>query len=261
MVAMNESRLWESITDTIAKTLAEAAHDCADGVVYGPLAGHVQRRRCANEARRHAKEFCDELRRAISLIREAAEVADEDARLLATLVDFVVSCGIRPSSRELREVLLPVIDSVPGMPDAPMGFRLVLRELGRFRARRAPESRLNARSTPHMQTAAQILGGRSMLFIGGRRRTEAERDLEGAFGLRELIWLETRPHQSIYDFEPFVKRGDVAVVALLIRWSSHCFRQIRKICDRYGKLLIRVPGGYNKNQIASQIIRRRAESV
>lgn len=108
---------------------------------------------------------------------------------------------------------------------------------------------------------ARLLEGRSMVLIGGDRRPGSHQALKDAFGLRELIWIETREHQSIDGFEPYVAQPDVAVVVLAIRWSSHSFGEVRAFCDRHGKPLVRLPGGYNPNQVAAQIMAQCSERL
>ena len=44
------------------------------------------------------------------------------------------------------------------------------------------------------------------------------------------------------------------MVLLAIRWSSHSFGDVQEFCDRHGKLLVRLPSGYNPNQVAHQIL-------
>jgi hypothetical protein len=78
--------------------------------------------------------------------------------------------------------------------------------------------------------------------------------LKTALGLKELVWVETREHESVTAFEPVIARPDVALVLLAIRWSSHSFGDVRRFCDRHGKPLVRLPGGYNPNQVAAQIV-------
>ena len=46
----------------------------------------------------------------------------------------------------------------------------------------------------------------------------------------------------------------VAVVLLAIRWSNHDYDNVRDYCERYGKPLVRLPGGYNANQVAHHIL-------
>jgi hypothetical protein len=44
------------------------------------------------------------------------------------------------------------------------------------------------------------------------------------------------------------------VVLLAIRWSNHSYGDVQEYCDTYGKLLVRLPGGYHPNQVAHQIL-------
>ena len=85
------------------------------------------------------------------------------------------------------------------------------------------------------------------------QRMETAEALEAAFGLKELIWVEGK-EQTYIAFEPHVARPDVAAVVLAIRWSSHGFGEVREFCTRYGKPLVRLPGGYSPNQVAYHIL-------
>jgi hypothetical protein len=78
--------------------------------------------------------------------------------------------------------------------------------------------------------------------------------LRRALGLKDLVWIETKEHQAIDAFEPLIARADVALVLLAIRWSSHAFGDVKQICDLHAKLLVRLPGGYNPNQVAAQVL-------
>jgi hypothetical protein len=181
---------------------------------------------------------------------------DNDWLALFNVVDRIVNEGVPPSNREIRELLLPVIDELPERNDYPAGFRLVLREIDRFLATRSAPARTTIAHEPpaEVQETARLLGGKSIVLIGGNRRREAQESLRRALGLKDLIWVETKEHQSIDAFEPLIARADVAVVLLAIRWSSHAFGDVKQLCDRHGKLLVRLPGGYNPNQVAAQIL-------
>jgi hypothetical protein len=76
-----------------------------------------------------------------------------------------------------------------------------------------------------------------------------------------LIWIETRAHESIEGFEPYVARPNVAAVVLAIRWSSHSYGEVKDFCDKHGKPLVRLPGGYNVNQVAAQIMSQCSERL
>lgn len=49
-------------------------------------------------------------------------------------------------------------------------------------------------------------------------------------------------------------RAEVACVLLLIRWIRHALGEVAKLCERHGKPLVRVPGGYNPETLAPQIL-------
>jgi hypothetical protein len=55
-------------------------------------------------------------------------------------------------------------------------------------------------------------------------------------------------------FEPAVARPGVAVVLLAIRWASHSYGDVKDYCDKYGKPMVYLTGGYNPNQVAHQIL-------
>ena len=78
--------------------------------------------------------------------------------------------------------------------------------------------------------------------------------LKSALRLKELIWIGVDDIQSVTELEPYVARPDVAVVLLAIRWSRHSFGDVSRYCERYGKPLVRLPGGYNSRQVAAQIL-------
>ena len=106
-----------------------------------------------------------------------------------------------------------------------------------------------------------MLEGRSVVLIGGICRRESQKLLKTSLGLSELIWIETKEHQSIGAFEFPIARPDVALVLLAIRWSSHAFGDVKQFCDRYGKPLVRLPGGYSPNQVAAQILAQCSEQL
>jgi hypothetical protein len=181
---------------------------------------------------------------------------EQDWQAVVQIVDELVKGGVPASHREIRSALLPVIDDLPESTDFPAGFRLVLRAIDRYLARRQPAATNVVSHAPSAETdgAARLLRGRSIVLIGGIRRRQGQESLRRALGLSELIWIETKEHQSIYSFEPMIARADVALVLLAIRWSSHAFGDVRMFCDRHNKPLVRLPGGYSPNQVAAQIL-------
>lgn len=207
------------------------------------------------EREKKRKKLMGKVRHKTSSISGEPEEARELWRSLIPIVEELMRDGLPPSNAELRELLVPVIDSLPEDADLPAGFQLTLREIDRFMATYPPsEAKVVAPPTQQVQEVARLLRGKSLVLIGGDRRGGAYQVIKDAFGLKELIWIETREHQSIDGFESYVARPEVAVVLLAIRWASHSYGEVREFCDRHGKPLVRLPGGYGLNQVAAQIM-------
>ena len=242
------------------------ADDPADPLRWPDLLARIERQRgrhgpSTGRGSQHGEEF-NRLRSLLDGIREGRS-AEPDWRAVIEVVEEIVGKGVPPSNREVRELLLPVIDEIPDLDDLPQGFRLVLREIDRFLATHSSRTEADAAPEPtaEVKEAARLLAGKSVALIGGSRRREAQESLRKVLGLKELIWLETKEHQSVGSFEPLVARPDVALVLLAIRWSSHAFGDVKKFCDRHGKLLVRLPGGYSPNQVAAQVVAQCSEQL
>jgi hypothetical protein len=193
------------------------------------------------------------------LKRIQTEPQDEhkhDWRTIIDTIDKLVIDGLPPSNRELRDVLLPIIDEIPDDIELPKNVALVVREIDRFVSTRPPkpDPAANEAQTEDVRRARELLNGKAMVMIGGERRPLAADALTDALGLSELLWVETREHQTHAVFEPLVARDDVAAVILAIRWSSHGFGEVKEFCDKYGKPLVRLPAGYNPNQVAFHLL-------
>jgi hypothetical protein len=48
---------------------------------------------------------------------------------------------------------------------------------------------------------------------------------------------------------------------LAIRWSSHSFGEVKAMCGRHGKPFVRLPAGYNPDQVAQQILAQCSEAL
>lgn len=211
-------------------------------------------------------------RKAFSKLRylcEKMESWPEDDRLrqwktLAATVETLIQEGVNPSDRELRERLLPLVDSVPDSVDAGPGFTAALRSIDRFVADLEASGDAPARErtpTPEVREAAQLLRGRVVVLIGGERRRHAAAALEEALELAELRWIGTIDHQSIAPFETEVARDDVALVLVPIRWANHSFQGIQEFCRRYGRPFVRLPAGYNPNRVALEVLRQAGDAL
>lgn len=194
-----------------------------------------------------------------------AQVATGDAqgheRQWATIIQTVrdlAADGLPPSNREIRQLLLPVLEQIPDRDDLPAEVSAVLGEIQRFIDSRTDgcDTDVEAKPTLAVQEVRKLLQGKKVVMIGGDSKPDRQEALESAFGLKELIWVETNKHDSVNDFKPYVARPGVAVVLLLIRWASHSYARVQKSCNRHNKPLVRLPQGYGPNQVAEQIMRQ-----
>ena len=237
------------------------ADDLADPEAWPGVLARIEARSGGEPSQRHERQL-DRLR---SLIRALGEGGDAGAswRSVIEAVEQAVGEGVPPSSREIRGLLLPHLDDLPEGADLPGGFRRVLRAIDRYLATRPTAAAPAAAQQPtaEVREAARLLSGRSVVLIGGLRRPQAQAVLRAALGLEELVWIGTREHQSVRGFEAAIARPEVAVVLLAIRWSSHAFGDVKAFCDRHGKPLVRLPGGYNPAQVAAQVLAQCGERL
>jgi len=237
------------------------ADDPADPSRWPDLLDRVEDSHARGRSRQEGS-LIEGLRPHLEHIREG-HGTDQGWQEVVRAVDELVGGGVPPRDRDIRGLLLPVLDALPDRDDFPDGFRLVLREIDHYLATRKPRSdaTIPHEPTAEVKEARRLLGGRGVVLIGGLCRREARDALKTALGLRELTWIETREHQSIGAFEPSIARQDVALVLLAIRWSSHAFGDVKRFCDSYAKPLVRLPGGYGPNQVAAQILAQCGEQL
>lgn len=186
-----------------------------------------------------------------------------DWNVVIASVESLVELGVAPSDRDLRTMLLPIMDFLPELEGDYPGVDRVIREIDRYLANRPVQESPPAETVvdPLIAKARALLAGKSIMIIGGEKRLRAEENLQEALGLKRVVWVTAYHHQSIYSFRPVVERDDVDLVCLLIRWSSHAFGDVKTFCDEMDKPLVRIPGGYNPKQMAHQILEQVGERL
>jgi len=223
------------------------ADDHADPTRWSELLARIESATASGQQSRQQSAQIERVRDHLKLARNHGGTG-HDWPAIMSAVDKLVEEGIPPSNREIRELLLPVIDDIPERDDLPPGFRLVLREIDRFLAIRSlpAKSSVSHEPTAEVKEVARLLAGRSVLLIGGNRRREAQESLRRALGLLDLVWIETKEHQAVAGFEPLIVRSDVALVLLdrrQLHFSSCCLsqecyqwndRQSTAFCRRFG---------------------------
>jgi hypothetical protein len=255
----DQSEVYERVRDAAARHRQflkrfMRADDLADPAGWPGLLARIETQAGIRPQSQQQTMLLDRLRALCTLTGDA--LAEESWRSILLVVEELIGEGTPPSSREVRDLLLPLLDHLPEVAGVPPGCRLVLREIDRYLAtRHTPAAPVTSQNpTASVREAARLLSGRSIVLIGGLRRPAAQQSLKSALGLKELVWIETKEHQPITAFEPAIARPEVALVLLAIRWSSHAFGDVKHYCDRHGKPLVRLPGGYGPNQVAAQIL-------
>jgi len=187
---------------------------------------------------------------------------EHDWKKVVEAIDSLVSQGTPPSNTDLRDMLVPIADDLPDALELPEGFQRVLQEVDRHLAAQTPAAPQFPRDiSEEVRKAACLYRGKTLVLIGGDRRSNAHDALKSALGLKELIWISTREHESTDYFVPYIARADVDAVLLAIRWSSHSYGDVKGICDKYGKEFFRLPAGYNPNQVAHQLLQQKGISL
>lgn len=240
--------------------------DMADPIAWADLSERINQLDEQIEQRRqkakHYKFRLNKIRYHLkNIMRDPDDHQLHDWRVIIETVDAMVSGGVPPSDINLRSLLMPVVDDLPEVT-LPDTVQQVLREIDRYIATRpTSDSEGAVAPTEDVVAVRDLLRDSVVVLIGGDRRLPAQEALTDAFQLRALEWVATREHDSVATFEPHIARRDVAVVLLAIRWSSHSFGEVRHFCDRYNKPLVRLPGGYNPNQVALQILNQCGERL
>ncbi len=164
--------------------------------------------------------------------RELHALNDDAQELLASLQGFVVPETLPELAASLAVEAAPSPKAEPNLTDTP---------------------------SESINRARDLLRGREVVIIGGDERKEAVTQLSNAFDCR-VRWLETAPHTSLSVLEPAIT-DDVAVVLLLIRWSSHVYGELVHICKARGVPLDRLVGGYNPNRVAHDVLEQAGERL
>ena len=219
---------------------------------YNPLPAHdlkmqlqalteAKERREANE--RTLKKLGGKARYLVGLVQETpSEVArwhkaDEVLGELEVLGEDVTAL-LEP----LRELTVP--DELP-----ELAARLALPELV---PERSASLRVEDAPSADVTRVRELLTGREVVIVGGEARREAVEGLERAFSCR-VKWIESAPHTSLSVLSPAITE-EVAVVLLLIRWSSHVYGELIHACKARGVPLVRLAAGYGSNRMAHDIL-------
>lgn len=196
------------------------------------------------------------------VVSGGAHDPDEEWARLAALTAEALASAPDGASVELRRLLEELARRVAErrLVDNVYALEVELERVAKSGAHRAVEPR--GPRTP-VEQVADLLHGRALLVIGGDPRREHAEKLRAAFGLREVLWPQTsETNPSVSVFEPYVARSEVAVVLLLIKLNRHgVTEELPAVCERHGKAVVRLVGGYNPEQVAAQILKQAGKKL
>lgn len=196
------------------------------------------------------------LKRALKPIPET----ESQWQQVADQVSALIQIGTKPNNAQLRKALLPVFEFIP-MSGKDTVIDSVIQEIDLYLSQNPAADAVldNEPASPDVPKARQLLGGQRILLIGGQQRSTSQKRLIKGFALKDLVWLTVKPKQALI---PFTKANlqDYGTVLLSLRFAGHLLDQAKEFCERTHTPLVLLPDGYNRNQIAEQILRQIARS-
>ena len=121
------------------------ADDLADPTRWSDLLARIESQAASGQLSAQHGSQIERIQDHVKRI-QAEEETDHDWQAIIKTVDEMVGDGVPPSNREIRELLLPIIDDIPERDDLPDRFQLVLREIDRFLATRPGVARPSGRA-------------------------------------------------------------------------------------------------------------------
>ena len=174
-------------------------------------------------------------------------------------VDELCNLGIAKSDVRFREPLLQILEEAIGQESESAAWAATLDELDQEAERLANRSAssLQGQKRTYSDQVLQIanqLRDRVAVIVGGEPVEVHRQRIQDAFDLRELRWLASPKHASTASLETAVRRPDVDIVLILIRWMSHSTGYLLgPLCNELKLPLIRVKSGYNEERLAHDI--------
>lgn len=209
-----------------------------------------------------AQEYDKETRRLLSKIKHHArmvtgnpdEVRGGDWEKIEQAAASLVGERLSASDPRLTDLLRPLREFVPRGIDLPT----VVTILDRASTPEPADEPARAYSAD-VSRVRNALKGAAIAIVGGERRPEAETRIKEAFELSEVVWISLGEHASSAPAEAPIHRPEVRAVFVLIKLAGH--QHVDDVCRfarQAGKPVVRVPAGYNPEQLAAQALEQAA---
>jgi hypothetical protein len=197
------------------------------------------------------------------LLEKGSHDIERDWQRIADALTQWSESGLKTDDQRLRTTLTPVGLLLPGVKEneAQKFIRAYLQswELEDEEDEDIAQDHTEELDNPEISQVANWLRGQTIVLIGGDERPHAKAALINAFALKDVIWVSTRPHETLEILKTPIRRDEVCLVVLTIRWASHAYGNIRTLCRQLGKPFIRLPAGYNPHRVAYEVIDQASE--
>ncbi|MCP3905241.1 MAG: hypothetical protein GY715_16570 [Planctomycetes bacterium] len=231
------------------------------------LFGWIEQRESRELRQRKRQQLVSRIRYHVKRLIDGPDVASPHdwERILETTADWT-DAGFPASNKDLcaelaRLEALEFPDDLDMPPAAEQVFDAVDRYIALRQRSSAPAAPRPQIVSDEVRRAADLLRGRVAVLIGGDERVHARNALERELELQELRWIPTRAGMPLDRIESEMIRGDVAVVILAIRWSSHVYKSFAEICQRHGIPFVRLLAGYSPNQVAHHVLKQAERAI
>lgn len=257
----NESHLWLR-RETKLRSIFVERHmtltDPADPHRAIELRSEIKRLREAVDARGNQRKQIDALFNRIRYhadrLPASGEADEHDCNRINDCASKLADLGIRPTD-ERFEPIRPIL-RLDAFPESIAPSPLLTRAASIVEAK--PETTTETDDRPRWSQrvleARELLGGGSIVVIGGEPRPDAIRRIADAFELFEVDWVPLEEHGTGARMRAPISRPDTRLVVVLIKLTGHLHaEEARNYAREFGKPCILLPAGYNPEQIAEHI--------
>ncbi len=175
-------------------------------------------------------------------------------RAAEAVEEYLNAAGSMQKGEEARELFDSIIAAIPHKATLSAALEKTLERI--MIKSEAAEERGEHDEVPSPTAAvAPLLAGKVAVLIGGDVREDRRDALKSQLGVAELRWIKSTPTNPATKFDAEIKRADVGLVLLAIRWVRHnTAYAVADACTKFKKPLVRLPGGLGSNAVAHEIL-------
>lgn len=189
-------------------------------------------------------------------------------------IDQWIDEGGSIRSRELRDILLPLVDDIPDV-EFPANFERVIDVLiSTSIPNNVPRINVSMLAKPVVDTdseqsestelasdrslevkqASNWLGGKRLALFAGEFDADLNDQIVRSFRLRSLDWIPPEEHHA--EIEEHAETVDVIAILVTNQWETLLWDEVSEFAGRCGVPCVRLPSNCNPHQIAVQIIKQ-----